>query len=131
MSKQAIMEVLLSSDNKLTQEQISWAITNIPNDDNARQCLPYNHDADDMFSACGLTDSGEDCLGKEYAKLRVAAPGDKKSQFIEYLEGHASPQLMRSLLIKGVQSIETSAEKMVDDMSDDMKKLLDLIKKLK
>ena len=131
MSKQAIMEVILSGDNTLTQQQISWAIANIPNDDNARQCLPFNHDADDMFSACGLGEDTDTCLGGEYAKLRVAAPGDKKSQFIEYLEANASPQMMRSLLIRGVQSVEEKAEKMVDDMSDEMKQLLDLIKKLK
>lgn len=131
MSKQAIMEVILSGDNTLTQQQISWAIANIPNDENARQCLPFNHDADDMFTACGLSESIDDCLGKEYAKLRAAAPGDRKSQFIEYLEANASPQMMRSLLIRGVQSVEDKAEKMVGDMSDEMKQLLDLLKKLK
>ena len=130
MSKQAIMELVLSGDNNLTKEQISWAIANIPNE-TTKESLPFNHDADDMFTACGLSESVDDCLGKEYAKLRAAAPGDKKSQFIEYLEANASPQMMRSLLIRGVQSVEDKAEKMVGDMSDEMKQLLDLLKKLK
>ena len=130
MSKQAIMEVILSGDNTLTQQEISWAIANIPNE-TTKECLPFNHDADDMFTACGLGDDTDSCLGLEYAKLRKDAPGDKKSQFIEYLEANASPQMMRSLLIRGVQSVEEKAEKMVDDMSDEMKQLLDLLKKLK
>ena len=46
MSKRAIMEVLLSGDNTLTKDQISWAIANIPNDNESKPGLAFNHDAE-------------------------------------------------------------------------------------
>lgn len=131
MSKQAIMEVLLSGDNTLTKDQISWAIANIPNDNNSKQGLAFNHDADDMFSACGLPSSEESSLGSEYANLRVSTPGEKKSEFIEYLEANGSPALIRSLIIRGVYTVEEKAEEKKGVVSSELEALLALIKKLK
>jgi hypothetical protein len=130
MNKQAIMQVLLSGDNNLTKEQISWAIANIPNDDNSKQGLPFNHDADDMFDACGVSMTNS-TLGEEYAKLRMNCPGDKKSQFIEHLEINGSPALIRSLLIRGMYTIEEKASEKTEELSKEMQSLLDMIKKLK
>ena len=131
MSKQAIMEAILSGDNNLTKDQINWAIANIPNDDNSKPGLGFNHDADDMFTACGLPSSEESSLGSEYARLRVDTPGDKKSEFIEYLEAKASPALIRSLLVRGVYTIEEKANEKKAEVSSELEALLALIKKLK
>ncbi len=125
------MEAILSGDNNLTKDQINWAIANIPNDDNSKPGLGFNHDADDVFTACGLPSSEESSLGSEYARLRVDTPGDKKSEFIEYLEANASPQLIRSLIIRGVYTIEEKANDKKAEVSSELEALLALIKKLK
>lgn len=130
MSKQAIMEVLLSGDNTLTKDEISWAIANIPNDNNSKQGLAFNHDADDMFTACGVGENNSE-LGTEYAKLRVSTPGEKKSEFIEYLEANGSPALIRSLIIRGVYTVEEKAEEKKGEVSSELEALLAIIKKLK
>jgi hypothetical protein len=61
----------------------------------------------------------------------VDTPGDKKSEFIEYLEANASPQLIRSLLIRGVYTIEEKANDKKAEVSSELEALLALIKKLK
>jgi hypothetical protein len=129
MSKQAIMEVLLSGDNTLTKDQISWAIANIPNE-TTKEGLAFDHSADDMFSACGVQmNNGE--LAEEYANLRINTPGDKKSQFIEHLEANGSAALIRSLVIRGVYSVEQKAEEKQGEISSELDALLAMIKKLK
>ena len=130
MSKQAIMEAILSGDNNLSKEQISWAISNIPNDDNSKPGLAYNHDVDDMFSACGVGQNNSE-LGSEYAQLRMDTPGDKKSEFIEYLEANGSAALIRSLIIRGVYSVEEKATEKKGEVSSEIEALLAIIKKLK
>lgn len=131
MSKHAIMEAILSGDNNLSKEQISWAITNIPNDDdNSKPGLAFNHDADDMFTACGVGENNSQ-LASEYAQLRIDTPGDKKSEFIEYLETNGSPALIRSLVIRGVYSVEEKANEKKSEVSSELDALLALIKKLK
>ena len=130
MSKQAIMEAILSGDNNLTKDQINWAISNIPNDDNSKPGLAYNHDADDMFSACGVGQNNSE-LGSEYAQLRMDTPGDKKSEFIEYLEANGSAALIRSLIIRGVYSVEEKATEKKGEVSSEIEALLAIIKKLK
>ena len=130
MSKQAIMEVILSGDNNLTKEQINWAIANIPNDDNSKEPLAFNHNEDDMFSACGVSMTNS-TLGEEYAKLRIDCPGDKKSEFIEYLEANGSAALIRSLIIRGVYSVEQRAEEKKEEVSSELDALLALIRKIK
>jgi len=130
MSKQAIMEVLLSGDNNLTKDQINWAISNIPNDDNSKPGLAYNHDVDDMFGACGVGQNNSQ-LGSEYAQLRMDTPGDKKSEFIEYLEANGSAALIRSLLIRGVYSVEEKVDEKKGEVSTEIDALLAILKKLK
>jgi hypothetical protein len=130
MSKQAIMEAILSGDNNLSKEQISWAIANIPNDDNSKQGLAFDHSKDDMFDACGVQ-MNNSTLAEEYANLRINTPGDKKSQFIEHLEANGSTALIRSLVIRGVYSVEQKAEEKQNEVSSELDALLAMIKKLK
>lgn len=129
MSKQAIMEAILSGDNNLSKEQISWAIANIPNE-TTKQGLAFDHDADDLFSACGVPMSNS-ALAEEYAKLRMDTPGDKKSEFIEYLETNGSIALIRSLIIRGVYAVEEKAEEKRGEVNSELEALLAIIKKLK
>ena len=48
------MEVILSANNSLTQEEVSWAIRNIPNQENSdttdrTSSRIFDHNADDVF----------------------------------------------------------------------------------
>ena len=123
------MEVILSGDNNLTKEQINWAIANIPNE-TTKEGLAFNHDADDMFAACGVPMSNG-TLAEEYANLRINTPGDKKSEFIEHLEANGSPALIRSLIIRGVYAVEEKANEKKGEISSELDALLALIKKIK
>jgi hypothetical protein len=129
MSKQAIMQVLLSGDNNLTKDEISWAIANIPNE-TTKEGLSFDHDKEDMFDACGVQ-MNNSTLAEEYANLRISCPGSKKSQFIEYLESNGSPALIRSLIIRGMYTVEQKAEEKQDEISTELEALLAMIKKLK
>jgi hypothetical protein len=129
MSKQAIMEAILSGDNNLSKEQISWAIANIPNE-TKKEGLAFDHDKDDMFDACGVQ-MNNSVLAEEYANLRISCPGNKKSEFIEYLETNASPALIRSLVIRGMYTVEQKAEEKTSEVSSELEALLAMIKKLK
>ena len=123
------MEVLLSTDNNLTKDQISWAIANIPNE-TTKEGLAFDHDKDDMFDACGISINNSK-LAEEYVKLRMDCPGDKKSEFIEYLEANGSVALIRSLIIRGVYSVEQRAEEKQAEITPELDALLALIKKIK
>lgn len=126
--KQRIMEALLSSDNNLSKDEINWAIANIPNDGATAKPndTAYNHDADNIWDACGYSDDKLVALSKEYVKLREDSPGDKKSMFIEYFMQNASRDIINLFIIKGIQHHEQKAH---DKMFEDLKALIDKLGK--
>jgi len=131
MSKQAIMEVLLSTDNNLTKEQLDWAISNIPNESAEVKSSvfyrQYDHSLDGMMEACGF--NTDDCkrVGKEYFAIKKACNGDKKSELMEDVFTKSSLDLQAYLIMRGVIALEEAQE---EDAPDDIKQLMDLLKKL-
>lgn len=113
--KQRIMEVLLSGDNDLTQEEINWAISNIPNsvdDPNV-----YDHDKDSVFEACGIFKSDSETLINEYNLIKKTLKEDgrdhnvRHSEMVQMLLHCASPKLLRSFVVRGVADYETDKKK--------------------
>ena len=116
--KQRIMEVLLSGDNDLTKDEIQWAIQNIPNETISKPVI-YNHDADGVFDACGISDDLATKLIEEYASIRKNVDGSKKSMLIEAFMNNASPELHRSFIIRALMEFEEeSAKKMLGKLKD-------------
>ena len=131
MYKQAIMEVLLSTDNNLTKDQLNWAIQNIPNENGEVQTngiyRQYNHDLDSMLEACGFNPDNCKKLSKEYFSIKGACKGDKKSELIQDVFEKSSVDLQAYLMMRGVISLEEAQE---SDGDDNIKQLMELLKKL-
>jgi len=121
--KQRIMEVLFSSSNNLTKQELDWAIANIPNE-TINQPAVYDHDADVVYQACGLSDKCMDELHNEYVNIHKNNDFAKKSQLIEYVFQNGSPELIRSFAIRGIMDFEEAKHK------DIIKKLKSILGKL-
>lgn len=110
-TKQRIMEVIFKAENGLSNEDISWAVKNIPEDD-APGVVPgdlvvYNHDHSNIFDACGISDEVADRIQQEYKDLRLEnSTKSCKSMLIQSIMNKGSNDLIRSLVIRGVASVE-------------------------
>lgn len=134
MNKHKIMEVLLSGNNDLTQEEINWAIKNIPNEDEETKYINYDHNHKNLVEAAMVCTERESV---EYKKLRSQffknpAEDITKSKLVEFIELNASPILIRMLLIEGICNIEDKkASSALDELEKEINLLHDLIKNLK
>ena len=125
--KQKIMEVILSANNSLTQEEVSWAIRNIPNQENSDttdriSSRIFDHNADDVFSACGFTKDYEKIFNKELKLIVDQTPDGTKSVFIENILNNASAGLLDYLIVRGLIEICVT--------QDPLDRLRDILKKL-
>lgn len=125
--KQKIMEVILSANNSLTQEEVSWAIRNIPNQENSDttdriSSRIFDHNADDVFSACGFTKGYEKIFNKELKLIVDQTPDGTKSVFIENILNNASAGLLDYLIVRGLIEICVT--------QDPLDRLRDILKKL-
>lgn len=123
-TKHKILETLFSSNNSLTRDDIAWAVENIPDNESSREPIPFDHDKQHVYEACGLTDDDLKEVANEYRKIKMSKDHDKKSNLVEDIVSTGSSKLIRSLLIKGVMQVES-------DVTDSLKEVLDLIKKMK
>ena len=120
--KQKIMQVLFSADNELSADELQWAVNNIPNDAIAEE-VPYNHEADELFAACGISKSDSAELLKEYHEIKRSLGDGRKSKVIEAVLKQGSPKLIRSFLIRGVAEYESNTSDVFDALKDFLKKL--------
>lgn len=122
--KHRIMEVLLTTENKLSKSDIDWAIANIP-DNTVHEPVPFDHNKKSVFEACGLPESLNSKVMEEYQKIKNDDAIDKKSQIIEAIVNTGSQALIRSFVIRGVMEFEETTEK---SALQALKKLLDKMK---
>lgn len=122
MVKEKIIQALFNAQNDLTNEDIQWAIQNIPNE--GTEPMVFNHDESSLFAACGMDVETVAKSHAEYLRIRESTEENKKSYIIEEMLKRASPQLMRSLLICGVVEYE-SRFKMKDEVFNQLKKFFD------
>lgn len=120
------MEVILKADNGLSNEEVSWAIANIPNDSkNDKPGRVFDHTKESLFEACGFTAEHADSLKEELSKINKETPGTKKSEFIERVLSLASDDLRDYLVLRGVIDI------MVDSKENPLDDFLDFLRKMK
>lgn len=124
--KSKIMEVLMSADNNLSQDEINWAIQNIPNDSDNPDV--YDHDRDSIFEACGIFKEDSESLIGEYNTIKKIVAGDRDgnvrhSEMVQMLLHCASPKLLRSFVVRGVADYENDKKK--DVLEALMKKFFD------
>lgn len=108
------MEVLMSVDNNLTQEEINWAINNIPSD--SENPTVYDHDRDSIFEACGIFKADSESLINEYNAIKNILKENRDgnvrhSEMVQMLLHCASPKLLRSFVVRGVVDYESDKKK--------------------
>jgi hypothetical protein len=121
--KHRIMEVLLTTNNKLSKSDIDWAIANIPNE-TIKEPLPFDHNQPKVFEACGLPNSMCSTVMDEYRKIKSRDDIEKKSQIIEAIMNTGSDALIRSFVVRGVMEYEEGKESALEGL----KKFLDKLK---
>lgn len=129
--KHRIMEAILSAENNLSQEEIVWAMHNIPNDNTAsKPSCKFDHDKDSVFEACGFTIENSESLKAELHKLNEITEGSRKSQFVETVLTHGSENLRSYLVVRGLMDLIKDNDK-DDDKDDLLDRLRDLLRKIK
>lgn len=119
--KHKIMEAILRADNDLSQEEISWAIQNIPNE--GRSGRQYDHSKDNVFEACGYSKEDSTKIREELVKIKEKIDG-RHSQFFEEVINTGSVDLHNFLIIRGlVELIKPDDDD--DNPLDKLRKLLD------
>lgn len=129
------MEALMRADNGLTQDQIHWAIKNIPNDDQATPVnsndttLEFDHSKDSILDACGITSDETKSLFEELKEINNATKGNRKSHLIEDVFKYGSQKLKDYLLIRGIISVidasqEYKSDSSITDRLDELMKFL-------
>lgn len=125
--KHRIMEAILSAENNLSQEEIAWAICNIPNDNTASTpSRKFDHDKDSVYEACGFTIENSESLKVELNKLNEITEGCRKSQFIETVLTRGSEDLHSYLIVRGIMDLIKE-----NDKDDPLDRLRDLLRKIK
>ena len=116
------MNALLSAENDLTNEEIIWAIHNLPDEGTNNYCK-FDHSKDDIYEACGY-------FKKDIAKARdelkniLDSVNGRNSNYIEVILLKGSPLLLNFLIIRGLLSLASKPND-GDDPLDRLMKLLD------
>jgi len=125
--KHRIMEAILSAENNLSQEEIVWAMHNIPNDNTAgTPSRKFDHEKDSVFEACGFTNENSESLNAELNKLNKITEGSRRSQFIETVLTLGSEDLRSYLVVRGLMDLIKE-----NDKDDPLDRLRDLLRKIK
>lgn len=128
--KHRIMEAILSAENNLSQEEIVWAMQNIPNDNTASTpSRKFDHDKDCVFEACGFTNENSESLKAELNKLNDITNrslGSRKSQFVETVLTNGSEDLRSYFVVRGLMDFIKD-----NDKDDPLDRLRDLLRKIK
>jgi len=137
--KQKVMEALLTSDVNLNSEDLIWISSNLPSDDTMgdyRKVYNFNHKRDDLFGSINLSHENAKKIAEifsEATKNALLKDNYYLSNAVEYVLNNASdiegfyPLIVSKVLREG---IETFTNK-VDDASDAIKSLTDLLKIMK
>jgi len=139
--KQEVMEVLFDlPTNKLSQKHLKWILSNLP-DDNSKgvfntkaQQYVFDHEHDNVWEACGFTESDMDGCNKEMnhlVNMAKEAGNTKRSQIIETIINNASSKQLSVLLIFGIKEVVLDRLEDIDsEIPKKLDKLSGLISKL-
>jgi hypothetical protein len=121
------MEVLLSSENNLSTDEINWAIRNIPNDEQDIAESEFDHEKDDLFEACGISKKEKNQIIEEYISIKKHMQENlgstRNSMLIEAVLKCGSATLIKAFFIRGIMGHEKGGD-------DFMKRLKDLFSRL-
>lgn len=137
-----IAEALFDSSVKVSKDALIWAMSNLPDGKNYGAHLTsvkpvFNHEKDNVFEACGLTESQcQNAAAKIVKHIKRIAEGEiKVSNIVEGVmeELEKDPNVLMVMVVKSIQDALNHAEKMSNgnDELDKMMKVLKMIRKMK
>lgn len=115
--KKEVMEALSNAPtNLISNKAFLWAASNLPDNGgkgsySTKKDIPYNHDADDLFKAIGISSNDQDDVIEEIKKIYVStvkeqsADGEiscKKSVIIEKIMACNNENVIKFFLAFGV-----------------------------
>lgn len=114
--KQQIMEKLVNNE-ELSSEEIIFLSRNLSNDTGVKQ-IPFSHSENDIFKACGLTNS--QAADFHSSLMQYAQDGmDKVSKLVEKLESVclSNEASLRMAIVNAIKfAYEEEAKKQLPDM---------------
>ena len=122
MNKSQVMEALLDSSSNVPSEIVSFIGMNLPND--AESKAVFNHDADNMFEACGITDADTESLTKALNDYMNSIPNGQRanSKAVEFILNSNNVKWLLICIISAVKTVSISADE--NDLSDIKKQIL-------
>ena len=105
MTKQEVMQALLSVEANVPSEVIAYIGANLEDVDS--KPVKFNHDKEDMFSACGVTVSELTDMHKEVVKFMMNLPDEcgQRSRGVEFIINANNPQWNVLCAIAGFDKI--------------------------
>lgn len=105
MTKQQVMQALLSVEANVPSEVIAYIGANLEDVDS--KPVKFNHDKEDMFNACGVTVSELTDMHKEVVKFMMNLPDDcgQRSRGVEFIINANNPQWNVLCAIAGFDKI--------------------------
>jgi hypothetical protein len=127
LTKQEVMNALLSADSNVSTEIISYVGTNLQEDLNSKTTsdIMFDHNQDDVLSACNVTEQdGRDLMYHLNTYMGNLPSGEKqRSKAVEFILKSNNMRWITLLVIGGLEKASDASEK-EDDMKDLIMKAL-------
>ena len=110
MNKQKVMEALLSAECNISGDVIGFIGNNLP--DVHTEVLPFNHDEDHVFQACGIQENDCKELTETLNNYMNSLPKGERQQSraVEYIMNSGNARFMRIAVIAGLQKVRDNAD---------------------
>jgi hypothetical protein len=118
MNKQQVMEALLSAECNISGDVIGFIGSNLP--DVNTEVIPFNHDEDHVFEACGIQENDCKELTETLNNYMNSLPKNQRQQSkaVEYIMNSGNAKFMRIAVIAGLQKVrDNSSEKEGSDLN--------------
>lgn len=122
MNKSKVMETLLDSSCNIPSDIISFIGMNLPND--AENKVVFNHEADNMFEACGITQDDTTSLTKGLNDYMNSLPHGERanSKAVEYVLNSNNVKWLLLCIISTIKQVSVSTEE--NNLSDIKKEII-------
>ena len=114
MNKQEVMEALLCADSNIHSDVITFIGANL-GDANA-EVIPFNHDEDHVFEACGITENDCKLMTDELNDYMSSLPKNERQQSkaVEYILNSGNQRFIRIAVIAGLQKVRDNQDEKTD-----------------
>lgn len=122
LSKEKVMQALLSADSNVPSEVISYIGANL--NCGVQEHLAFDHDRTSVFEACGVTENDVKDLNRRINAYMSSLEDAKKSMAVEFIANSGNQKWIRAITVIGLQAMEARNEKGTDGIPDEFTRLL-------